>query len=220
MILCIFFIHFGSVTGLLLLLPWPCELNHVIVSGPHYRFASRQLLLLGTMLDFSDSTNRKVASAFVHELLSRPLEHEVDEDGNKVVIGDGINLGGDKDWAKAVSELAMKVHASVGEFEEVVTGVVEELARPCRERAADFMQWMHCLSVTGLLLENIKSIRSTQGKAIEASELLHSILLPGVCLWIKDLCIILVFIVLISALLLFLLKNAFGVTISALALNL
>ncbi|XP_058079134.1 uncharacterized protein LOC131227365 [Magnolia sinica] len=150
-----------------------------LIAGPNYHFASRQLLLLGTMLDFSDATNRKVAGSFVQELLNRPLDHEVDDDGNNVVIGDGINLGGDRDWAQAVSELAKKVHASVGEFEEVIVGAVEQLARPCRERAADFMQWMHCLAVTGLLLENIKSLRCLQGTAIEASELLHAILLPG-----------------------------------------
>ncbi|KAH7655972.1 Condensin complex subunit 3 protein [Dioscorea alata] len=148
-------------------------------AGPNYRFASRQLLLLGAMLDFSDTSNRKVASAFVHELLMRSLEYEIDDDVNKVVIGDGINLGGDKDWARAVSELAKKVHASSGEFEAVVTGAIEELARPCRERTADFMQWMHCLAVTGLLLETSESLRNLQGKAIGASELLHSLLLPG-----------------------------------------
>lgn len=133
------------------------------------------------MLDFSDTTNRKVASSFIHELLFRPLEYEVDDDGNKIIIGDGISLGGDKDWAKAVSELARKVHASVGEFEAVVTGVILELACPCRERTADFMQWMHCLSVIGLLLENIESLHGLRGKAIEPSEILYSLLLPGVC---------------------------------------
>ncbi|XP_057972406.1 uncharacterized protein LOC131160592 isoform X2 [Malania oleifera] len=155
------------------------HLDAVIVSGPNYRFASRQLLLLGAMLDFSDSTNRKVASAFVQELLHRSLEHEVDDDGNKVVIGDGINLGGDRDWANAVSSLVRKVHATAGEFEEVILGVVEELAQPCRERTADFMQWMHCLAVTGLLLENTKSFRWLQGKAVGPAELLQSLLLTG-----------------------------------------
>ncbi|KAK3030600.1 hypothetical protein RJ639_039686 [Escallonia herrerae] len=147
-----------------------------IVAGPNYRFTSRQLLLLGAMLDFSDATNRKVAGAFLNEMLHRPLEHEFDEDGNKVMIGDGIHFGGDKDWADAVSGLARKVHAVQGEFEEVVLGVVEELAQPCRERTADFMQWMHCLSVTGLILENINSFRWMQGKS---AELLQSLLLPG-----------------------------------------
>ncbi|KAL6839607.1 hypothetical protein ACP4OV_030546 [Aristida adscensionis] len=148
-------------------------------AGPNYHFASRQLLLLGGMLDFSDTTNRKLASCFLHELLIRPLEHEVDEDGNQIAIGDGVSLGGDKEWAKAVAELAKKVHSSVGEFEMVVSTVVEELARPCRERTADFMQWMHCLSVTGLLLGNTSTLRALQGKAIEPSELLHSLLLPA-----------------------------------------
>ncbi|XP_059623216.1 uncharacterized protein LOC132266380 [Cornus florida] len=150
-----------------------------LVAGPNYRFASRQLLLLGAMLDFSDATNWKVASAFVKELLHRPIDIEMDDNGNQVIIGDGINLGGDRDWASAVSGLARKVHAASGEFEEVAVGVVEELARPCRERTADFLQWMHCLAVTGLLLENINSFRWMQGKAIEPAEILQSLLLPG-----------------------------------------
>ncbi|WJZ91043.1 hypothetical protein VitviT2T_010152 [Vitis vinifera] len=137
------------------------------------------LLLLGAMLDFSDATNRKVSSGFVQELLRKPTEYEVDEDGNKVVMGDGINLGGDREWADAVSGLARKVHAATGEFEEVLLGVVEELVQPCRERTTDFLHWMHYLSVIGLLLENAKSFRWMQGKSIEPDELLQSLLLPG-----------------------------------------
>jgi condensin complex subunit 3 len=132
------------------------------------------------MLDFSDATIRKVASAFVQELLHKPLEHEVDDDGNMVVIGDGISLGGDKEWAGSVSGLANKVHAANGEFEEIILGVVEELARPCRERTADAMQWMHTLAVTSLFLENAKPFHLLQGQAIEPAELLKSLLLPGV----------------------------------------
>ncbi|KAK9091471.1 hypothetical protein Sjap_024648 [Stephania japonica] len=154
-------------------------LNAHLAAGLDCRFTARQLLLLGAMLDFSDATNRKTASVFVLELLRRPLELEVDQEGNKVIIGDGTSLGGDRDWASAVSKLAKKIHASSGEFEQVVVGVVEELARPCRERTADFMQWMHCLAVTGFLLENIKSLRSLSGHVIEPSELLHSLLLPA-----------------------------------------
>ncbi|CAH2079627.1 unnamed protein product [Thlaspi arvense] len=150
-----------------------------IEAGPNHHFASRQLLLLGTMLDFSDAMLHKTASSFVQELLHRPFEQELDEDGNSIVIGDGINLGGDKDWADAVSKLAKKVHAAPGEYEEVILVVVEELARPCRERTADFLQWMHMLSLTSLLLENGKSLHSLQGKAIEPEEILHALLLPG-----------------------------------------
>ncbi|KAI3798641.1 hypothetical protein L1987_33919 [Smallanthus sonchifolius] len=150
-----------------------------IVAGQTHRFTARQLLLLGSMLDFSDATNRKVAAVFVIELLKSPLQHEVDEDGNKVVIGDGISLGGERDWAEAVSGLAKKVHATQGEFEQVVLSVVAELAQPCRERTADFLDWMHCLSVIGLLLEHTKSLRWMRGNSIESTELLHSLLLPG-----------------------------------------
>ncbi|KAE8654775.1 glutamate-ammonia ligase family protein [Hibiscus syriacus] len=39
------------------------------------------------------------------DLLHKPLEHEVDDEGNRVVIGDGINLGGDRDWVVAVARL-------------------------------------------------------------------------------------------------------------------
>jgi condensin complex subunit 3 len=46
--------------------------------------------LLGGMLNFSDSMNRKVAGSFLYELLIRPLEHEVDEDGNQIAIGDNV----------------------------------------------------------------------------------------------------------------------------------
>ncbi|CAA7055710.1 unnamed protein product [Microthlaspi erraticum] len=150
-----------------------------IEAGPNHHFASRQLLLLGTMLDFSDAMLHKTASSFVQELLHSPFEQELDEDGNSIVIGDGINLGGDRAWADAVSKLAKKVHAAPGEYEEIILVVVEELARPCRERTADFLQWMHMLSLTSLLLENGKSIHSLQGKAIEPEEILHALLLPG-----------------------------------------
>lgn len=153
----------------------------MIISGQPNRFTARQLLLLGSMLDFSDATNRKVAAAFVIELLNSPLLHEVDDDGHKVVIGDGVSLGGERDWADAVSGLAKKVHATQGEFEQVVLSVVAELAQPCRERTADFLEWMHCISVIGLLLEHAKSLRSMHGNSIEPAELLHSLLLPGVC---------------------------------------
>ncbi|OMO99227.1 Armadillo-like helical [Corchorus olitorius] len=77
----------------------------------------------------------------------------LDDEGNKVVIGDGINLGGDRDWATAVVRLARKVHSATGEFEDVILGVVEELARPCRERTADFIQWMHSLAAKHVHLD-------------------------------------------------------------------
>ncbi|GMH13269.1 hypothetical protein Nepgr_015110 [Nepenthes gracilis] len=150
-----------------------------LAAGPSYRFASRQLLLLGTMLDFSDATNWRIASYFVQDLLFRPPEYEMDSNQNMIVIGEDVNLVGDKDWAYAVSQLAKKVHAAAGEFEEVVLGLIEELARPCRERTADFIQWIHCLAVADLLLENSKSFHWLQGKAIEPVELLQSLFLPG-----------------------------------------
>lgn len=132
------------------------------------------------MFDFSDATNRKVASAFLQELMRKPLEHENDDEGNVIVIGDGLNFGGDNDWAEAIAGLAKKVHASPGEFEEVTLGIIEELAQPCRERTADCVQWIHSLSLTGLLLKNVTSFRYFPGKA---TELLQSLLLPGVTMF-------------------------------------
>lgn len=152
----------------------------VLLAGPNYRFTSRQLLLLGTMLDFSDATNRKKAGAFVWDLLMKPLEHETDDEGNKVALGDCINVGGDREWADAVASFAKKVHSAFGEFEEAVLEIVKELAQACRERTADSIRWMHCLAVTGLLLENAKSFGSVRSSTIELDDLLQFLLLPGV----------------------------------------
>ncbi|KAL2333220.1 hypothetical protein Fmac_014433 [Flemingia macrophylla] len=148
-------------------------------AGSNHRFACRQLLLLGSMFDFSDVSNRKAAGAFLRELMCKPPDQEDDNEGNIVVLGDGLSFGGDIEWAEAVASLARKVHAVPGEFEEVVLAIIEELAQPCRERTADYVQWMHSLSLTGLLLKYAKSLRFLQGKAIEPSELLQSLLLPG-----------------------------------------
>ncbi|ESW35371.1 hypothetical protein PHAVU_001G229600 [Phaseolus vulgaris] len=149
-------------------------------AGSNHRFASRQLLLLGAMFDFSDATNRKDAGAFLHELICKCPEHEDDDEGNIVVLGDGLSFGGDNDWAEAVASLAKKVHAAAGEFEEVVLEIIKKLAQPCKERTANHVQWMHSLSLTGLLLKNAKSLRKLQGKAITPDELLQTLLLPGV----------------------------------------
>ncbi|EPS67472.1 hypothetical protein M569_07302 [Genlisea aurea] len=154
--------------------------NAHLAAGSGYRFVSRQLLLLGAMLDYSDTSNRKVASEFVEQLLHMGLDHETDENGNEVIVGDGFSLGGDREWSAAVAELTKKVHAAAGEFEEVVCTVVEELARPCRERTAGSNQWLHCLAVIALLLENVTSFRYMQGRAFDSSEILNSLLLPGI----------------------------------------
>ncbi|KAI4320278.1 hypothetical protein MLD38_033775 [Melastoma candidum] len=150
-----------------------------IDAGTNYHFVTRQLLLVGTMLDFSDATNRKTAATFLRTLLQRLPECEVDDNGNVVALVDSINPGGDEEWANAVITLARKVHSASGEFEDAVLQVIEELARPCRERAADLMQWIRCLAVTGLLLENTESYYLLQGKAIEPEDVLRSLLLPG-----------------------------------------
>ncbi|XP_058787474.1 uncharacterized protein LOC131661851 isoform X1 [Vicia villosa] len=150
-----------------------------IVAGSNHRFTCRQLLLLGAMFDFSDTSSRKAASSFLQELMSKPPEHEVDNEGNIVFIGDGLSFGGDTHWAEAIAKLARKVHAAPGEFEEVVLAIIEKLAQPCRERTADYVQWIHTLSLIGLLLKNAVSMRFLHGKSIEPDELLQSLLLPG-----------------------------------------
>lgn len=67
--------------------------------GPRHRFAARQLVLLATVLDFSDSTNRKVAGTLVKTLLlaeapdSQDVVHEIN---SEVFVGDGLSLGGDQ----------------------------------------------------------------------------------------------------------------------------
>ncbi|KAL0396424.1 UNVERIFIED_CONTAM: Condensin complex subunit [Sesamum calycinum] len=93
--------------------------NAHIAAGANYRFVSRQLLLLGAMLDFSDASKRKVASEFVQNLLHKAIDHELDDNGNEVFIGDGLNLGGERDWAAAVAELAKKVHAAIGSLKRL-----------------------------------------------------------------------------------------------------
>nr|GMD78227.1 condensin complex subunit 3 [Ipomoea batatas] len=41
------------------------------------------------MLDFSNASNRRVAGEFLQELLHKPLDYELNEHENKVVIGVG-----------------------------------------------------------------------------------------------------------------------------------
>ncbi|KAI4388913.1 hypothetical protein MLD38_001201 [Melastoma candidum] len=64
-------------------------------AGTNYWFVTRQLLLVGPMLDFSDATNRKTAATFLRALLQCLPECEVDDDGNVVaLVVDNINPGG------------------------------------------------------------------------------------------------------------------------------
>jgi condensin complex subunit 3 len=39
-----------------------------------------------------------------------PPECEKNEFGNEILVGDGLSLGGDREWVQAMSELAKKVH--------------------------------------------------------------------------------------------------------------
>lgn len=145
-------------------------------AGPHLHFVSRQLLLIGKFLDFSDATNRKVAGTFLQDIMCLPAGHFEDDE---VLLGDGLSLGGDKYWSKAVAELAWKVHGAPQEFVKMISEVVAELGRPCREGGASIMQWVTCLAATGFMLENIESLNQLTGHAIEAHELLGGLLLPA-----------------------------------------
>ena len=146
------------------------------VTGIQYHFASRQLLVMGRYLDFSDATSRKVAGSFLQTILHLPAGHL----DNDVVIGDGVSLGGDKQWATAVAELSWKVHGTSQEFIKMTSDVVAELGKPCREGGASIMQWVNCLAATGFLLEHMESLHQLNGHSIEAHELFGGILLPAV----------------------------------------
>jgi condensin complex subunit 3 len=153
--------------------------NAHLCAGPQHRFAARQLLLLANLLDFSDSANHKAAGTLVHSLLQeesseRGIASETDPD---VVIGDALSLGRDKEWADAVARLAVQVHAEQGEYEKVMTDAIVVLGQPCREGGAQVSQWLHCLAVTSLLLEHLKSIQWLSGCAIGAQEIVDALLL-------------------------------------------
>lgn len=68
--------------------------------GPKHRFAARQLVLLATVLDFTDSANRKVAGILVKTLLLADvpgnLQDAALEINPEVFVGDGLSLGGDQ----------------------------------------------------------------------------------------------------------------------------
>eukprot|EP00250_Pteridium_aquilinum_P000880 c11059_g1_i1 orf=140-3382(+) len=145
-------------------------------AGPPSQFVARQLLLIGKYMDFSDATNRKVAGTFLHEIMCLPAGHFEE---NEILLGDGLSLGGDKQWSRAVAELTWKVHEAPQEFEKMVSDVVAELGRPCREGGATVMQWINCLAAAGFFLENIESLQQLTGRAIEAHELLGGLLLPA-----------------------------------------
>jgi condensin complex subunit 3 len=133
-------------------------------------------LVIGKYLDFSDATSRKVAESFLQKIMHLPAGYL----DNDVVIGDGVSLAGDKQWATAVGELSWKVHGTVHGFVKMASDVVAELGRPCREGGARVMQWINCLAATGFLLENMESLHQLNGHPIEAQELLGGILLPAV----------------------------------------
>lgn len=67
--------------------------------GPKHRFAARQLVMLATVLDFTDGANRKVAGILVKTLLlaeAPDSQQEADLEINpEVFVGDGLSLGGD-----------------------------------------------------------------------------------------------------------------------------
>ena len=133
----------------------------------------RQLLVIGKYLDFSDATSRKVAESFLQNIMHLPAGYL----DNDLVIGDGVSLGGDKQWSTAVGELSWKVHGTVQGFVKMTSDVVAELGRPCREGGASII---NCLAATGFLLENMESLHQLNGHSIEAHELLGGILLPAV----------------------------------------
>ncbi|KAJ7517851.1 hypothetical protein O6H91_21G042500 [Diphasiastrum complanatum] len=150
--------------------------NAHLVAGPSHRFVSRNLLMLAKLLDFSDAVNRRAAANLIQELL---FEKALEAEQNVEIFRDGLHLGAEKEWATAVAELAQKVHGAVGELVQVIAEIVRELARPCREGGANAMQWLQCLAVTGLLLENLQSVRRLSGCSIDAQEIMDGVLIPA-----------------------------------------
>lgn len=89
-------------------------------------------------------------------------------------------LSGNTDWAGAVAELAVKVYSEQGEYEKVLADAISRLGQPCRDGGAEASQWLHCLSVTSLLLERVMSLRQLAVCAIGSQEIVDALLLPAV----------------------------------------
>ncbi|KAL3677038.1 hypothetical protein R1sor_026986 [Riccia sorocarpa] len=147
--------------------------------GPNLRFAARQLLMISKLMNFTDNTSRREAAALLHRLLN---EVKSCESGQSLedVVGDGLSLNGDESWGNSVAEFAHQVHAAPGELSQVLAASLVDHAGPCREGGADVLQWLHCLALTGLLFEDVDSLRDLEGLAIEAQEIRDSLLLPAV----------------------------------------
>lgn len=52
-------------------------------------------------MDLSDAINRKNAKT-LHDIMCLPTNHCKE---NKVLLGDGLSLGGDKEWSKDIAKL-------------------------------------------------------------------------------------------------------------------
>lgn len=87
---------------------------------------------------------------------------------------------GNTEWAAAVAELAVKVYSEQGEYAKVLADAILRLGQPCRDGGAEASQWLHCLAVTSLLLERIKSLRQLAGCAIGSQEIVDALLVPAV----------------------------------------
>ncbi|XP_024527782.1 condensin complex subunit 3 isoform X2 [Selaginella moellendorffii] len=149
------------------------EAHHT--AGSSQSFVSRQLLLLANVLDFSDMASRKCAAASINNFLYQWTS----PDRGPEMTGDGIYLGGGKEWSDAFVQLAKKVHATPDAFEEAMAQAALDLGKVCREGGAGALQWLQCLATTGILLENLRSIRQFPAHVMETQEMVDGLLIPA-----------------------------------------
>lgn len=144
-------------------------------SGQHYQFTCQQLLKLGKLLDFTDTSSRKIAGVLLQNLLLGGIYSPENEEH----VGDG-GIAGDKEWEEAIVDFGKSVHAAPGEWITVMIELVEKLGRPCREGGAYPLQWLKCLNMAGLLLQDMDSACQLVGSVIEPTELVDALLLSAV----------------------------------------
>eukprot|EP00898_Chlorokybus_atmophyticus_P007975 jgi/Chlat1/8179/Chrsp76S07654 len=142
-------------------------------AGPDCLFASRQLLQLLSCYDFADGTSRRAGTQFLVGLLK-----DVTLDADPI-----------RHWLRAQYDAIKHVLGDQAALVEELMKIAEEL-RNTRDGAATWSsqqaevdsckQWVRCLQVTSLLLEDVSSTRSLKCSTMSPSELLKSVLLTAV----------------------------------------
>ncbi|KAK9811687.1 hypothetical protein WJX72_008386 [[Myrmecia] bisecta] len=119
-------------------------------AGEEHRFATRQLLhIAARCVDLTDAAGRKAAADMVQKLLRE------------------ASSGSDRRWDAALVEVARHVYSSHAELAEAMLGAIAEmyarwqLGEPsdAADGEANAAQWVQCLSVASLLLQQVPSAR-------------------------------------------------------------